>query len=297
MKTSLFLSILLLSFGMVTPAQAQRFELQGLYQRIGRLENDMGMVQRQAALGGGGAPAASAATNTGQISAEIMRIDEEMRGLRGEIERLNYQNDQNAQKIVKMQEDIDYRLQELEKRSTASAMPAMAPEMPTASVEAPAMAKREDLTEELTAVVRNQEAGALAQPSAASPMNPRDLYNSAFKQLNQTNYAGAEKSFLEFTQKYPNDPLAGNAWYWLGEAYYVQREYMKASDSFRQGYTKLPDGPKAGDNLLKLAMSLAALKHEKEACVVLKQVDKKFSANSAAIKTKTQQEISRLACR
>lgn len=294
MKKSLLIACSLATLALAAPANAQRFELQGIYQRLGRLESDMGLVQQQAAMGGG-ASANAVSTNTGQLSAEVMRIDEEMRALRGELERLSYQNEQTLKQVQKIQEDLEYRMQELEARG-AAAPEAMITE-PQVDSSAPAAARRENLADELTAVVRSQEAGGATETPDTKEMSARDLYNSAFKQLNQTNYAGAEKAFKEFTQKHPSDPLIGNAWYWLGEAHYVQRDYVKAADSFRQGYTKLPDGPKAGDNLLKLGMSLAALKQSKEACVVMKQVDKKFSASSEAIKIKARQEISRLGCK
>lgn len=300
MKKSLFVACGLLALTVATPALAQRFELQGIYQRIGRLENDMGLLQRQAATGGMAGGTAVAPAATGQLSAEIMRIDEEIRALRGEIERIGFQNDQLQKQLQKSQEDMEYRIQDLEKKSMNAPMAAItegaevAPEA-VAENSAPAMAARDDLTEDLTAVVRNQQ--DVDVEGGEAPLSARDLYNSAFKKLNQTDYEGAEASFRQFTQKYANDPLVGNAWYWLGEAYYVQRDYMKAADSFRQGYTKLPAGPKAGDNLLKLGMTLAALKKTNEACVVLKQADKKFSATSEAIKAKSRQEISRLGCK
>ena len=97
-------------------------------------------------------------------------------------------------------------------------------------------------------------------------------------------------------KQYPKDPLAGNAFYWLGETFYVRRDYVKAADSFRQGFEALPSGPKAPDNLLKLSMSLNALKRDKEACVVLKQLVSKFGKTSAATKDKAQAEISRIGC-
>jgi tol-pal system protein YbgF len=298
MKKFLLLACSLTTLALSYPAHAQRFELQGIYQRIGRLESDMGLVQQQAAIMGGGVAANATASNTGQLSAEMMRLDEEMRALRGELERLSYQNEQTLKQVQKIQEDLEYRIQELETRSAATPAIASPEAMVTEPQEntAPAIARRENLTEELTAVVRGQDT-ASETPETTTPMSARDLYNNAFKQLNQTNYAGAEKAFQEFTQKHPGDPLIGNAWYWLGEAHYVQRDYVKAADSFRQGYTKLPDGPKAGDNLLKLGMSLAALNQSKEACVVMSQVDKKFSASSESIKIKSRQEISRLGCK
>ena len=78
------------------------------------------------------------------------------------------------------------------------------------------------------------------------------------------------------SKKHPKDPLVGNAYYWQGETYYIRRDYVNAADSFRQGFEALPTGPKAPDNLLKLAMSLNALNRDKEACVVLGQVISKY---------------------
>ena len=58
----------------------------------------------------------------------------------------------------------------------------------------------------------------------------------------------------------------------------------------------LPDGPKAADNLLKLAMSLDALGRDKEACVVLQQVVTKFKKSSTSVTDKATQERKRIGC-
>ena len=42
----------------------------------------------------------------------------------------------------------------------------------------------------------------------------------------------AEKSFKAFIGEHPNDPLASNAYYWLGETYYVQKKFQLAAISF-----------------------------------------------------------------
>ena len=61
----------------------------------------------------------------------------------------------------------------------------------------------------------------------------------------------------------------------------------------------MPQGPKAGDNLLKLAMSLDALNRDKEACVVLKQIIVKFkqSSTSPLLSAKADQESKRIGCK
>ncbi len=126
--------------------------------------------------------------------------------------------------------------------------------------------------------------------------SPRDHYNYAFRLLNQTQYPEAAAAFDSFTKKYPKDPLVGNAYYWEGETYYIRRDYVNAADNFRQGFEALPEGPKAPDNLFKLAVSLDALNRDKEACVVLGQVVTKFKKNSTSVTDKADQEQKRIGC-
>ncbi len=277
--------------------QAQRFDSYHINQRLGQIEQQLLYMQQQISQSGYN-------NQSGQLLAEIGRIDEEIRMLRGQIEQTQYQIDQLHKRINTMQEDIEYRLQELGSTSAAH----------TENIHN-TTAGDDGITSDLRAIVGNSStAGEYKQNSTASDNynktnvqhqlrlpadkldTPRSLYNHAFKLLNQTNYAAAEQYFKQFTQQYPDDPLVGNAWYWLGESYYVRRDYVRAADSFRQGFEILPDGPKAGDNLLKLAMALAALKRNDEACVVLRQVEKKYANNSSSLRAKSKQEINRLGC-
>lgn len=92
----------------------------------------------------------------------------------------------------------------------------------------------------------------------------------------QSDYADAEGAFREFVSAHGQDPLAGNAQYWLGETHYVRQQYEPAAAAFLQGYQTYPKGAKASDSLLKLGMSLAALKKTAEACAALGQLGKEF---------------------
>ena len=69
----------------------------------------------------------------------------------------------------------------------------------------------------------------------------------------------------------PQDYLAGNAQYWMGETYYVRGRYQDAAVTFAEGYQKYPTNSKAPDNLLKLGMSLGQLGKKADACVAFAQ--------------------------
>lgn len=293
----LCLSVLVLSAG---SAHAQRYESYQMNQRLAQLEQSVVMLQQQLARNSGPGNA-----GVGHISAEIGRIDEQFRQLQGQIEQLRYQVDQANKRLTVMQEDMDFRMQELSKGQPAQTMPtepqaSSEPFIPPQTIPDTSLETLDQgLSQELQSVVSPEESAPIARlerPQPGGAETARDIYNRAFGLLNQTEYTGAERTFNQFIKQFPNDPLIGNAWYWLGETHYVRRDYVKAADSFRQGFEVSPDGPKAGDNLLKLAMSLAALQRQNEACIVLRQVDKKYAANSADLKEKARQELNRMGC-
>ena len=70
--------------------------------------------------------------------------------------------------------------------------------------------------------------------------------------------------------------MAGNAQYWLAETFYVRKQFERAAMAFAAGYQTYPDNIKAPDNLLKLALSLARIDKQEDACVALKQLGEKF---------------------
>lgn len=71
---------------------------------------------------------------------------------------------------------------------------------------------------------------------------------------------------------HPKDKQAGAAQYWLGVTYFVRGAHEKAVAAFAKGYKNYPKSPKAADNLLKLAKSLAALDRKADACTTLDQL-------------------------
>ncbi|HHL18110.1 MAG TPA: tol-pal system protein YbgF [Thiothrix sp.] len=84
-------------------------------------------------------------------------------------------------------------------------------------------------------------------------------YNQAYEALKQNRQAGVT-AFKRFLAKYPNSPLAENAHYWIGEAWYSQRNYRQAIDSFIVVLNKYKKGRKAPDAAVKLGYSFYALK-------------------------------------
>lgn len=269
-----------------------------LNERLNRLERDLNFVQKQV-YSGGGSPASGGAASgiAGNTEVRFTQLAEELRQLRGQVEQAQYEARQTREAFEKYRGDTDYRLQALEQKivamesaaATAAATPSATP--PTGETVVPV-----EETPSAPASYQREEAATTPAPTGRDFPNSNAHYSHAFKQLNDKDYAASAASFDQFVKKYPNDPLTGNAYYWLGESYYARGDFTRAAEGFRKGFEVNPDGQKAPDNLLKLAMSLGKVKRTKEACVVLQQITTKYGDSSPRTATKATQQISELGC-
>jgi tol-pal system protein YbgF len=89
--------------------------------------------------------------------------------------------------------------------------------------------------------------------SAAKPVgNPEREYAAALATYRAREHGQAVIDFLDFIAKYPKHPLAGNAQYWIGEAYWAQRDYRQALVEFEKVFDHGP--AKAPDAQLKIGL-------------------------------------------
>lgn len=141
--------------------------------------------------------------------------------------------------------------------------------------------------------------GGGAQFAAVDPAasgNPKQLYETAYGHLLQQDYGPAQSGFREFLKTYPQDPLAPNALYWLGETHYVQRNYAEAAEAFDLVTSAYSSSGKAADAQLKRGMSLAQLGKRQDACTALRGVASKFPSAPAQLKAKADGERQRIGC-
>ncbi|MFO0389548.1 MAG: tol-pal system protein YbgF [Alphaproteobacteria bacterium] len=285
--------------------------------RVDRLERDIMLMQKQLARSGVNV-ATSSSANQGELApsadteVRLTSMEESMRDLQGKVEENDFQVRQMKEMLEKFQKDTEFRFNELSQNTAPAGNTATdtltSPEKPVETTLKPRAVKAvgNEAAETDDADTQPTNDGQttagdgvlrVPEPGDAETFDtPRDLYNYAFRLLNQTRYEEAAQSFGTFTKKYPKDPLVGNAYYWQGETFYIRRDYVNAADAFRQGFESLPNGPKAPDNLLKLAMSLDALDRGKEACIVLGQITTKFKKTSVNIVDKAAKEQKRMGC-
>jgi tol-pal system protein YbgF len=340
------LPALLLAAGLAWPAAAQ--DAQTL-DRINRLENDLRQLQRQV-YRGGTPPASSGGsaglTDTGgdgssaanRLNARIDELENQIRQMTGRFEEVEFASSQANRRIDKLVEDVDFRLNQLERggaqpaagqqtgsveqvkptaaqqglpaagaagqpvaRGSTSATPGQAPTKEGVLGSMPVDAQGRPLAG--TAPAAPQQTARAPTPPAASAKarlpagSTQERYNYAYKLLVQSDYADAEAAFREFLGAHPQDALAGNAQYWLGETYYVRQQFEPAAQAFLQGYQGYPKGAKAPDSLLKLGMSLAAMKKNPEACAALGQLGKEFPSAPPHVKDAATRERGKIGCK
>ena len=144
------------------------------------------------------------------------------------------------------------------------------------------------------------QAATATQTAAATPgqgfATPKAQYDNAFTLLSQANYPAAEQALGDFISQHPQDPLAGNAMYWLGETHYVRGQYREAAVTFAEGYQNYPNSAKAPDNLLKLGKSLSALGQNQDACGTLSELLRRYPKAPANVLQQAQREQQKLSC-
>jgi len=320
MAVALFVTPILIA----RPVFAQSQDLSGLNDRIDRLQRDVDVLQRQLARQGGGgrSPSSGGGAPAGDVSTSYIdrtetrfeTVEQQLRDLTGRIEQLTNQVTQLSNRLDKLVSDVDFRLNALEKGGAAAAPAAGAatpPPPPSSSGTQGSLGPAQVSPGQQRLVLVPGAQGSAAPPAtAAAPGaaavelpqgSPEAQYEFAYgvllqAQREQSDFGRAEEALRAFIQANPTHRLAGNAQYWLGETYYVRRDYQNAAATFAEGLQKYPKSDKAPDNLLKLGMSLAQLKRKPEACGALTELAKRYPNAAPQIKTGAQRERTRLGC-
>lgn len=286
----------LAGFLLVTPAKAafsQNADTAQLLGRINQLENQIQTLSRTVYRGKANAADAAAMAgqpvDTGAIASLEVRlsdIESKQRNMVGQIEQLNHEVRQMKAQLEKTLQDNEMRFRQMEQRGGNTSASG-------SSYNSGATMEGNLYAEEAPATASNTLGGG-GNPNT-DPANR--LYDSAFSDIRESKYESAAGKLDRFMSMYPSHSLAPNAQYWLAETYYVRGEYAQAARMFAQGYQDYPKGPKAGDSLLKLGLSLAQLGKKEDACLSYLQLKKEFPGVQSTVTRRADQEIKRLGCK
>jgi tol-pal system protein YbgF len=117
-------------------------------------------------------------------------------------------------------------------------------------------------------------------PAASRAGNPEQEYQAALATFRSREHGQAVLDFIDFIAKHPKHPLAGNAQYWIGEAYWAQRDYRQALVEFQKVQEYGP--AKAPDALVKIGLCHARLRDASRAEQAWQRVIREYPKSEAA---------------
>ncbi len=109
-----------------------------------------------------------------------------------------------------------------------------------------------------------------------------DLYKDAYETFQKGDGEGARRKFEAFLKQYPNTELSDNAQFWIGETYYLKKDYEKAILEYEKAITKYPEGDKVPAALYKQALAFLELGDKTNARNLLRKVIERYPGSDQA---------------
>lgn len=207
-----------------------------------------------------------------QFSAEIDRINADLRALRDDAERTNTLQDLRLQDALV---DFNRRLQVLEAAlsrgvisnqvnqpqvqtggaigsGNTSASGTLVRQQPQPQPVAPQAAVPQ--FDEPDAPLDEPVPTPIIRPAPATGVTlaEQNRYDQAFALLKQSRYAEAVAQFRQLLADSPATPLAADVYYWIGEVQYINREFALALEHFEQITERYPRSDRVPEALLKI---------------------------------------------
>lgn len=201
-----------------------------------------------------------------RLQAEVLRLG-------GQVEELNHALETLRKQQKDMYLDLDQRMQAGIRPAYSSGSPASTPG-DSVDTDVPQKPAPDTLVtpapKPATATASNESSGRQA------------AYQKAFNLLKDGKYPEATKELKAFITSYPSGEFSDNAYYWLGEAQYVNGDRTSARDTFREMIKKFPQSSKVADALLKIGYIEYDSAQYANAKELLNDVIKRYPASSAA---------------
>lgn len=134
--------------------------------------------------------------------------------------------------------------------------------------------------------LQNAQAAKAAEPPLAAP-TPESLYEQGRDLILNKGDASKGRTILEeFIKTSPRSELLPNAYYWVGEAYYSEKNFENAIVQFQDVIEKYPTNPKASAALYKQSLAFESLGEAKKSTALLKKLIESYPDSEEAKKAK-----------
>jgi tol-pal system protein YbgF len=254
-------AIALAGIFLTLPARAALFDDDEARKRIEATNQRMAQVQKQLDERIAALETQMKSQGLVELFSQVEQLKADVAKLRGQIEVLVYEQEQQQKRQRDLYVDLDSRLRKLEGGPGTAA----------AGGEAP-------------------NAAAAAPPPTSTPvpaaMSEQKAYDVALDQFKAGGYAAAIAGFGAFIKAFPKSALAPSAQYWIGNAQYAQRDFRGAIATQRQLIATYPDSLKVPDAMLNIATAQLDLGDAAASRRTLEDLVAKFPKSDAAAKAK-----------
>ncbi len=270
------------------------------------------------------------------LNVRLSQIEEQMRILTGQVEGLQFQMTQFQTLIERMQEDNEFRFQQLEGGGPGKTEAAVQSGGARPAGELP-QTQMQDLN-------GTGDAGGLAAGNGVQEIAPEDAevilpgslfdadglneaefpsllqgggqaldldfdpgavvrdgdaeaqYRAGFQAVLEGDYDFAQMQFAQFIALFPDDPQAPDATNWLGESLLQLGRYDEAAQVLFAGFQKYQDTVRAPDLLLRLGVALAGAGERETACRTYVEVMRRYPDMGEAFNNRVGEEVARAQC-
>lgn len=194
--------------------------------------------------------------------------------------------------------ELDARIKRLEAAvgmgtPAVAAPPATPPASTSAPSSAPVVVTPTPPVPPTAASVAKPATGPATPPVTAPPAgasndigSARRAYDNALATYRAGDFQGAIAGFDALVKRYPRDPLAPNAQYWIGDAWFNLRDFRAAANAQQALVANYPDSPKVPDAMLNLSSAQLALGENPAARRTLEDLIARFPQSDAAEKAR-----------
>jgi tol-pal system protein YbgF len=116
---------------------------------------------------------------------------------------------------------------------------------------------------------------------------PEKAFAAGLASFRVREYGQAILAFLDIVTKYPRHELAPTAQFWIGESYYLQRDYRQALLEFEKVVDWGSPNPKLADALVKTGLCYSRLRETARAEAAWRRAVREFPETSAAAEART----------
>ena len=263
-----------------------------------------------------GSSAVRGTNNGGALNAlaQLTELKEELKKLRNSVEELEFDTENTRRRQQNENQDLDRRLLGLERAirlllpsqvgggfdgglgAIPGLIPGLIPGTPGPLDDDAETAGDADVavvgggagtrseTDTTPAIIPS---GDGAEPTGSVSVPEQQAYEAAFNLLKQSKYQDAIDGFQKLIDAWPQSQLTDDAYYWMSEARYVNREFETALAGFRTVTTRYPDSPKVPEALLRTGYIQHDIGAYAEAAEIFRDLLERFPGHQVAVAAQT----------